>query len=118
MIPLYFIQLMLIVLGLSFLLSTLYVKYRDVFYIWSFVLLLGFFITPIVYPLEIIPFDYLKYYMLNPIARIIVDLRYVTLYHYIPDMKNYFITLIVSIVVFVFGLYFFRKRKNGFVEEI
>lgn len=118
LLPFYLFQLFLFVLGGSFLLSALYVKYRDIIHIWSFILLIGFFATPIVYPLEIIPFKYLKYYLLNPLARMVVDMRYIVLYDYIPDIKNFFITLIISILVFVFGYYIFRKKKDGFVEEI
>ncbi len=118
MLPIYFIQLFLLVLGFSFFLSTLYVKYRDIIYIWSFILLIGFFITPIIYPLEIIPFEYLRYYLLNPLARMVVDIRFVVLYNYIHDLENYVITLATSIIIFVFGYYTFRKKKDSFVEDI
>ncbi len=116
--PIYFLQLFLFVLGASFFLSALYVRYRDTIHIWSFVLLIGFFITPIVYPLDIIPLEYLKYYLLNPLARMVVDMRFVMLYNYIPDLKNYIITLVISVLIFAVGLYFFRKRKHSFAEEL
>ncbi|MBU0666316.1 MAG: ABC transporter permease [Nanoarchaeota archaeon] len=116
--PFYLLQLFVFVLGVSFFLSSFYVRYRDIIHIWSFLLLMGFFITPITYPLEIVPFHLLKYYLLNPLARMVVDMRYVALYNYIPDLKNFLITLIISVFVFVFGYLIFRKRKSHFVEEI
>ena len=116
--PVYLLQLFIFVLGTSFLLSALYVKYRDMIYIWSFVLLIGFFATPIIYPIYIIPFEYLKYYLLNPLARMIVDMRDIVLFNYIPDPKNFIITFMISLLVFVFGYYIFRKNKHSFVEEI
>jgi len=118
LLPFYLLQLFLFILGVSFLLSTLYVKYRDIIHIWSFVLLIGFFVTPIVYPLEIIPFEYLRYYLLNPLARMVVDMRYIVLYNHIPDIKNFMITLIISIMVFAFGYYVFKRKKSTFMEEI
>lgn len=116
--PFYLLQLFLLVLGVSFFLSSLFVKYKDLQHIWSFVLLLGFFISPIVYPLSIVPVEYLKYYLLNPLARMVVDMRYVMIYEYAPDMKNFVITLIISLIIFVIGYYVFRRRKEYFVEDL
>jgi len=116
--PFYLLQLLIFVMGVSFFLSALYVKYRDVIYIWNFLLMLGFFATPIIYPVSTVPFEYLRYYMLNPLARMVVDIRDVLIYNYVPDLKNFIITLIISIIIFVFGLYVFRKRKDSFAEEI
>lgn len=118
LLPFYLAQIFILILGLSLLLSALNARFRDITHIWSFILLLGFFITPIVYPLSIIPFEYLRFYMLNPLARMIVDIRDITIYNYIPDPKNFLITLTVSILIFAFGWYVFYKKKNHFVEQL
>jgi ABC-type polysaccharide/polyol phosphate export permease len=118
LLPFYLTQLFLLVLGLSFFLSILNVKFRDINHIWSFILLLGFFITPIVYPLSIVPFDLLRYYLLNPLARMIVDMRDIIIYSYIPNPKNFIITLAVSLLIFFAGFYIFYLRKKHLVEEL
>lgn len=119
LVPIYFLQLFFIILGLSLFLSSIYVKLRDVFHLWSFILLLGFFITPIMYPVSLIPINILRFYMLNPFARIIVDLRDITLFSYVPDIYNYLITLSISLFILVIGLYVFRAgKKKGFVEYL
>ncbi len=118
LLPFYLIQLFILVLGLSFFLSVLNVKFRDITHIWSFVLLIGFFATPIVYPLDIIPFHLLKYYLLNPLARMIIDIRFITLYDFIPDPRNFIITFLVSIIIFAVGYYVFNKRKKLLVEQL
>lgn len=118
LLPFYLLQLFILVLGFSFLLSALYIKFEDVMHLWTFLLLIGFFITPIIYPLDIIPFEYLRYYLLNPIARIIVDTRFILIYDYIPDLKNFFITLFISIIIFLIGWFYFRSQKKRFVERL
>ncbi|MBU1201525.1 MAG: ABC transporter permease [Nanoarchaeota archaeon] len=116
--PFYLIELFMLVLGLSLFLSALYVRYKDVIHIWNFFLLLGFWITPIVYSTDLVPFEYLRFYMLNPLARIIVDMRGALLDNFIPTLKNIFITTIISILTFVVGYVFFKKSSKRFAEEI
>lgn len=98
--------------GVSFYLIILYAKFRDVFHIWSFLLLIGFWLTPIFYSPSIIPLEIRRFYMLNPLARIITDARNILIYNYIPDFKQMLITFIFCFAVFVFGYYFFKKNSH------
>jgi lipopolysaccharide transport system permease protein len=116
--PVYMIELFIIVLGISFIVSALYVKYRDLIHIWSFFLLMGFWITPIVYPVQMVPIEYMRYYMLNPMARIIVDMRDCVLYNWIPNPKNTVISFLVSIITLLIGYFVFRKFSRRFAEEM
>jgi lipopolysaccharide transport system permease protein len=69
--PLLHILFFPIVYGISLALASLYVYYRDMNQIWDVVIQIGFFLSPIVYPLSLIPENYRFYYMLNPITRLI-----------------------------------------------
>jgi ABC-2 type transport system permease protein len=70
------LELFVLALSLSFLLSALYVKYRDITYIWEIVLQAGFYATPILYPLTNVPIQYQKWFFINPMAQIIQDARF------------------------------------------
>src|SRR5665647_1383920 len=70
------LELFVFALGLSFLLSALYVKFRDITYIWEIVLQAGFYATPIIYPIMSVPAQYQKWFFMNPMTQIIQDARY------------------------------------------
>ena len=116
--PFYLIELFILVLGISFFLSALYPKFRELSHIWSFLLLIGFCATPIIYRETMVPEKYLKYYMLNPMARLINETRDILIYHYTPELRQVLITLIICILIFVLGLLFFRKKSPYFAEEL
>jgi len=75
----------LIVYGIALALASLFVFYRDINQIWDVLLQMGFFLSPIVYPLSLIPEKYLYYYMLNPITRMIEMYRDVLYTESSPD---------------------------------
>ncbi|MGF3555284.1 MAG: ABC transporter permease [Thermoplasmatota archaeon] len=106
------LELIFFSIGISFYLIIFYAKFRDVFHIWSFLLLIGFWLSPIFYSPSRIPLEFRRFYMLNPIARIITDSRNILLYGYIPDLKQMLITFIFCFAVFVFGYYFFKRNSQ------
>ena len=115
-------------LGLSFLLSALYVKFRDVSYIWEVILQAGFYATPIIYPLQMITNPFLeKILLLNPMALIIQGARhdlinpiqtisFTTAWSTHPLMALVPMTIIVAILI-LGGLYF-KNQAKYFAENI
>lgn len=116
--PLNLFALFMLSIGVSFFLTALYSKYRDISHIWDFVLLIGFWLTPIIYKENVIPANYLRFYMLNPVARLIVTARDITIYNYVPNVKQVIITVIIVSVIFIVGYLFYKKRSKFFAEEI
>ena len=51
-VPLFLLEIYLFALGISLFLAALFVKFRDIGYIWEVVLQAGFYLTPILYPLS------------------------------------------------------------------
>lgn len=105
-------------LGVSFLLSAYYTKFRDLDPIWTLLLRVGFFASPIIYSVSAIPAEYVDLYFLNPMARIITFAREFLIYNHMTDITNIFITLGITLVVFFLGYYAFQKRKHKFIEEV
>lgn len=114
----YLLQLILISFGMSLILSSFYLKFRDLSHIWGVLLQVGFWLTPIIYPLSIIPENLKQLLFLNPMTRIIMDSRAVLIYDAIPTLRHNLITIIMMIFVLGAGYWLFQKRSIKFAEEI
>lgn len=116
--PLLYVFYLPIVYGISLMLASLYVYFRDLNSIWEVLTQIGFFLSPIVYPMSIVPEEYRSYYMLNPITRLIEMYRDVLLYDSVPKITDFVITFIFGISLFIFGSILFRRLSRRFAEEI
>ncbi|HEM5243310.1 TPA: ABC transporter permease, partial [Streptococcus suis] len=79
-----FVELVLLATGVAFILSSLFVRFRDIGPIWEVVLQAGLYATPIIYSLTFIiqrgQTNIAKIMMFNPLAQIIQDLRHFLIY--------------------------------------
>lgn len=113
-------------LGCSLFLSAVFVKFRDLSYIWEVVLQAGFYATPIIYALAIVPNVFLqKILLLNPVALIIQDARYNVVSHEVLTAWTVFdnrlyiaIPILIIFLTFLFGAWYFRKESKNFAENI
>lgn len=125
MIPL-IAELFVLSLALAFFLSALFVKFRDVTYIWEVIMQAAFYATPILYPLSIIPAKASKILLLNPMAQIIQDARHVlvtpaaqTIYDFWGgDRWIWGIPLGITAIIAVLSMAYFRKQSKYFAEEV
>lgn len=123
--PFSLIEMFILSLGFGFLLSALYVKFRDVNYVWEVVLQAGFYGTPILYPLSFVSVTLAKLMMLNPVAQIIQDIRYMLitpqtqtingLYH---NPLTVLIPILITIAIAVASALYFRKQSRFFAERV
>lgn len=118
------VELFIFALSVAFLLSAMYVKFRDITYIWEIFLQAGFYATPIIYPLMSLPIEYHKYFFINPMAQIIQDARYVvvthtssTIWSNVHSMVTIVPFVIIVLVAVIGGLYF-KRRSKYFAEDI
>ena len=123
LLPLVFIELYVFALAVAFILSALYVRFRDVSHIWEITTQAAFYATPIVYPLTKAPEEFRSLLMTTPLAQAIQDARYLFVttttqtawsvlgaYVFIP----FFILLLVSLVAF----FYFKSAQRTFAEEL
>jgi lipopolysaccharide transport system permease protein len=108
----------LIVYGASLVLASLFVYFRDLNQVWDVVLQAGFFLSPIVYPVSIIPAAILDYYMLNPMTVLIETYREFLLYGVTPSLVSLLGLLGVGAVMVVAGALVFNRLERRFAEEI
>lgn len=124
--PLILLEVYVFALGISLLLSSAYVKYRDVNYIWEVIMQAGFYMTPIIYPIaKITNLSLQKIIMLNPMAQAIQDSRYAVITHQTSTIYQVYgggwhayLPFGIVILVFVAGVQYFRKQAKYFAENI
>jgi ABC-2 type transport system permease protein len=123
---LFMIEIYLFALGLSLILSALYVKYRDISYVWDVVLQAGFYATPILYPLALVTNETMqKVIMLNPMAQAIQGARNVfvtpetiTIGDVYGSGFAFLIPVAIILIVLLFGLWYFKKESRYFAENL
>lgn len=119
-------ELFIFAIALAFFLSALYVKFRDVSYIWEVIMQAAFYATPILYPMSYVPAKYAKYMLLNPMAQIIQDGRHAlvtpvsqTIYDFWGgDKWIWAIPLSATLIMVVLAATYFRSRSRYFAEEV
>jgi ABC-type polysaccharide/polyol phosphate export permease len=106
----------LIVIGFSLAASVWFLKFRDLNQIWEVVLQAGFFVAPIVYPLNIIPERYHFYLYLWPPTPIIQFSRSVLVDHIIPTPTAHLYLFVETAVVLLGGILVFRRNAAKAAE--
>lgn len=115
--------------GLALILSTLYVKFRDISHIWEVFMQILVYSMPIMYPISMVTkvsifgVSIAKIMMLNPIALTIQDIRHNLIAHETPTFwtlfENYWFALIpilITTLLVAFGLWYFNKNSKKFAE--
>jgi lipopolysaccharide transport system permease protein len=108
----------LLIFGLSLSLSSLAVVYRDFYQIWEIVLQLGFFLSPIVYDVTMVPTRFRMLYDLNPATRLIVAARMLLLQNAVPDVLSDLTTVSIVGVTLLIGAIVFGLLEKRFVEQL
>jgi len=116
------------VLGMAFVLSTLNVFYRDTIMIIDVVMLAWFFLTPVVYSINILPESYHLLgitvdvrrwmYILNPMASLIAAYRDLLYWGYRTDIDFFLRTALTSFLVMIGGYWFFLRFSGRFGEDL
>ena len=109
---------LLLTLGLSLFVSSLNVFFRDVAQFAQAILLIWFFATPIVYPIEAVPLWLKKFFYLNPMTPLIEMYRYCLLgtssFELWSLSTAYF--GVFALLVFLVGIKFFRRLSAEFTD--
>lgn len=108
----------IISLGISFIVSSLSVYFRDLLHLLGVFMQLLFYATPIVYSAQDVPAGFRWLLKINPMSYLIEGYRAIFYDKMPPDFKSLGIALLMGIVLCVIGYFVFRKLEKGFAEEI
>jgi ABC-type polysaccharide/polyol phosphate export permease len=116
------------ILGVVLFLTTLNVFYRDTTMIMDVVMRAWFFLTPVVYAMEVLPRKYVLFgqtldvhrlmYILNPMASLVQTYRDLLYWGYRTNMDFFLRTALTAFAVLVFGYWFFVRYSKRFGEEV
>lgn len=104
--------------GLGCFLASINVKYRDVCHAIPFFIQMLMFLTPVIYPVSMVGAKFKWLLALNPMSGVIETARSVILGIRGPDLQLLSVSVIISIVLFVFGIFYFRKTERFFADVI
>lgn len=106
------------VVGISLALSVLFLVYRDLNEIWDVVTQAGFFLAPIIYPLDIIPERLHFWLYLWPPTPIIQFTREVLVDGTVPSLRAHLLLTAETAIVFLLGLLIFRRYRSRIAEYV
>lgn len=116
-IPIFLIQ-QIFTLGLSLILSAANLMYRDIQYLLGLVLMLWMYLTPIIYPVDIVPAQFRFIYQLNPMSVIINAYRQSILSGSPPKFSSLAVALLVSLLILLLGLRYFKREEKTFADNV
>lgn len=116
--PLVLLVQYVLLLGISFIVSSITIYVRDLQHLIGVALQLFFYATPIVYAADAIPEQFRAVLNLNPMTYIINGYRDIFYNQVRPDVMGLLMLLGIMIVVCVIGYLIFNKLQKGFAEEL
>ena len=116
--PLVLLAQYLLLIAISFIVSSISVYVRDLQHLIGVVLQLLFYATPIVYAAEAIPDNFKWMLNINPMTYVINAYRDIFYYHQMPNMKILTCLLGISVVLTIVGYFIFKKLQKGFAEQL
>lgn len=118
---LFFVPLIFVFLfsfGMSLLLATLNTFFRDVGHFWSVLVTVWMYLTPIIYPISILPEWMASLVRLNPLTHYVEYFRSLMLYGTLPSLMETAICLSYSVVFLLLGVIVFHQKQDKFVLYI
>ena len=116
--PLILLVQYFLLIGISFIVSSVTVYFRDLQHFIGIALQLLFYATPIVYAPDSIPQNFQWILQFNPMTYIINGYRDIFYYQQMPDFASLGLVLLISIALTIVGYLIFKKLQKRFAEEM
>ena len=115
LLPIPMIYTFIFSLGVAMFMSSLSVFFRDLTYLYGVLLTLWFYLTPLIYPIEIIPGWALPFFGLNPLFHFITYFRNLTLAGVVPDLWANMVCVGFALTSLCIGTYVFMARQDRYI---
>lgn len=112
------ILIVLFSLGAGLILAAITVKFRDVMHLYSVFTTALMYLTPVIYPMSILPSWLEKIVLLNPITNILMMFREFMIYGTFPSILSIVIGMVEVVIILVLGVYVFYKNQDEFILNI
>jgi ABC-type polysaccharide/polyol phosphate export permease len=104
--------------GFGLLLSTLSVFFRDLTHLVGILLHMWFWVTPIVYPVEILPKNLLPWILLNPLTTLVTLYRHILMLAAFPPPEQFLAFTAFTILILTFGTIAYGRLKDEIPDEV
>ena len=115
--PLFLLLAILLALGSTYFISSLNVKYRDFQYVVPVIMQLGLYISPIGFSSAVVPEKWRLLYACNPVVGIVDGIRW-CLFGSPLMIESVVSAAVISVLLFLFGIWFFRRMEYEFADFI
>lgn len=109
--------LIILIVGLNFFLSMVYVKLKDLLSIWEVLLQLLLYLSPIIYPLSLVPERYRAVFLLNPLAVIITQAQTTLISGGTINWRLTGQALTMALLILIGGWYFFQSQIRKITDN-
>ncbi len=117
-VPVLFLIQLLFVMGIAYPMAAFNLFFHDVRFLVGVVLTLWFYLTPVIYPVDIVPERYEIVFDLNPMALFVNAYRRVLLHGVSPGGDRLLLGLGVAVLTFLIGYYLFKRMEPRFADRI
>ncbi|HVN59804.1 MAG TPA: ABC transporter permease [Gaiellaceae bacterium] len=117
-IPVFLGMALLTAFGAGLWLSALNVRYRDIPYVMPFIVQIWFFLTPVIYPVTLVPPRFHWIIALNPMSGVIDGFRWAVLGRGLPHYGVYALSALMGLCFTVSGLWYFKRVERTFADVI
>ena len=118
LLPLPIAAVIILSMGVAFFVSSLYVFFRDIPYLYELVTFLLWLTVPIFYPAAIVPEQIRAYLWLNPLYPVIESLRQIALDRAMPDLRLIGIAWLEALIVLALGWLVFAANRRKFMDFV
>lgn len=115
LIPYAFICMFMFTIGLGLILSCIAVFFRDILYIYSILLTIWNYFTPVFYDISILPGYLQKLFPINPLYQFITFVRTIILHNELPSLSNFVGCGAYAIIFFLLGCIVFKSKQDKFI---
>ena len=102
-------------LGIGLILAAITVRFRDIMHLYSVFTTALMYLTPVIYPMSILPKWLSPIVRANPVTNILIMFRDVMLNGNLPSISGIIIALIETVLALGIGLYVFYKNQDQFI---
>jgi len=115
LIPIPIIYTFVFALGVAMFMSAMAVFFRDLLYLYGVLLTLWMFMTPIMYPVDILPPWLIPYYGFNPLYHFVDYFRSVAMWGMVPDLWSNLVCISFALASFCLGTYVFMIKQDRYI---
>lgn len=118
LLPLLLADVFILSLGISFILAPLNVYFRDIRFIWQVLLQAGFFLSPIIYELNMFSEDVQSILKINPMVSVLEIAHDLVLFDRFPSAESVIHVVVTTIILLCVGLFIFKIKEKRMIEEL